>query len=55
MICVPLTTEAMKLLDLNECPDALLETALLTEEEYQQLLNSSALEMHKLCDWENNR
>lgn len=44
MICVPLTTEAMKLLDINECPEALIETVLLTEEEYQQFLNSGALE-----------
>ncbi|WP_237266713.1 hypothetical protein [Pseudomonas sp. ADAK22] len=34
----------MKLLDTNDCPDALLETASLTEEEYQQFLKSGALE-----------
>lgn len=44
IICVPLTTEAMKLLDINDCPDALLETVSLTEKEHQQFLNSGALE-----------
>ena len=43
-ICVPLTTEAMKLLDINNCPDVLLESADLAEEEYQQFLESGALE-----------
>ena len=43
-ICVPLTTEAMKLLDTNDCPSSLLESTTLTEEEYQELLKSGALE-----------
>ncbi|WP_234452657.1 MULTISPECIES: hypothetical protein [unclassified Pseudomonas] len=34
----------MRLLDINDCPDHLLESTSLTEEEYQQLLESRALE-----------
>lgn len=43
-ICVPLTTEAMELLDTNECPSSLLESTTLTKEEYQELLKSGVLE-----------
>lgn len=34
----------MRLLDINDCPDHLLESVSLTEEEYQYLLESRALE-----------
>ena len=43
-ICVPLTIEAMRLLDINDCPDHLLESTSLTEEEHEQLLEARALE-----------
>ncbi|MBC3304158.1 hypothetical protein H0Z09_23770 [Pseudomonas sp. SWRI18] len=44
IICTPLTLEAMNLLDINDCPDSLLESVTLTDEEYEQLLESGALE-----------
>jgi hypothetical protein len=44
MICVPLTLEAMRLLDINDCPDSLLETIHLTDEDYKKLLTSGAVE-----------
>lgn len=44
VICTPLTLEAMSLLDVDDCPDSLLESVTLTHEEYEQLLQSGALE-----------
>ena len=44
IICVPLTMESMRLLDINDCPDSLLESFHLTEEEYKKLLASGAVE-----------
>lgn len=43
-ICTPITLEAMSLLDTNDCPDYLLESVTLPHEEYEQLLESGALE-----------
>ena len=45
MICTPLTPEAMRLLDINDCPDSLLESVHLTEEEYKKLLSSGAVDV----------
>lgn len=42
IICVPLTLNAMRLLDINDCPDSLLEIIHLTDEEYKKLLISGA-------------
>ncbi|NWC78648.1 hypothetical protein HX823_31735, partial [Pseudomonas sp. P7759] len=39
----PLTLEAMRLLDVDDCPESLLESVTLNPEEYQQLLQSGAL------------
>lgn len=44
LICTPLTLEGMCLLDSDDCPDYLLEKVTLTREEYEQLLESGALE-----------
>jgi len=44
IICTPLTLEAMRLLDVDDCPESLLESVILTPEEYTQLLQSGALE-----------
>jgi inorganic pyrophosphatase len=44
IICAPLTLNAMRLLDINDCPDSLLETIHLTDEEYKKLLISGAVE-----------
>ena len=44
MICVQLTLEAMRLLDINDCPDSLLETIHLTDEDYKKLLISGTVE-----------
>lgn len=43
MICVPLTPEAMLLLDTDTCPDSLLVTINLTPREYEKLLESEAI------------
>lgn len=43
IICTPLTLEAVKLLDVDDCPDSLLESISLFDEEYEQLLKSGAL------------
>jgi hypothetical protein len=43
LICVPLTLNAMSLLDLDNCPESLLESVTLTNEEHQTLLRSGAL------------
>lgn len=44
IICVPLTLNAMKSLDINDCPDSLLESVHLTEDEYKKLLSSGTVE-----------
>ncbi|BDB19400.1 hypothetical protein cym2001_27650 [Pseudomonas sp. CYM-20-01] len=44
VICTPLTLEAMSLLDVDECPEYLLESVILTREEYGQLIESGVLE-----------
>ena len=44
IICTPLTSEAMALLDIDDCPDSLLESISLSYEEYEKLLGSGALE-----------
>lgn len=44
IICTPLTSEAMALLDLDDCPDSLLESISLSHEECEKLLESGALE-----------
>lgn len=44
IICTPLTLEAMSLLDIDECPDSLLESLSLNQEDYEKLLESGALE-----------
>lgn len=44
IICTPLTVEAMRLLDIDECPDSSLESLSLSQEEYEKLLESGALE-----------
>ncbi|MFB3306691.1 hypothetical protein [Pseudomonas sp. AMR01] len=44
LICTPLTLEAMNLLDTDHCPESLLESISLTDEEYQQLWESGVLE-----------
>lgn len=44
MICTPLTRKAMTLLDADNCPPYLLDSIYLTDTEYQQLLESGALE-----------
>ncbi len=43
IICTPLTLEAVKLLDVDDCPDSLLESISLFDEEYEQLLKPGAL------------
>lgn len=43
IICVPLTPEAMLLLDTDTCPDSLLEIINLTSGEYEKLLESEAI------------
>jgi hypothetical protein len=44
IICIPLTSKAMHLLDTDSCPDSLLETINLTSEEYDRLLKSGAID-----------
>lgn len=44
MICAPITPEAMTLLDVNKCPDFLLESILLTDDEYELIQKSGAIE-----------
>ncbi len=44
MICTPITPEAMTLLNVNECPDSLLESILLTGDEYDLLQKSGIIE-----------
>ena len=44
IICVPLTSKAIHLLDTNSCPDSLLETVNLTPEEYDKLLKTGAID-----------
>ena len=44
IICTPLTSEAMSLLDTNSCPDHLLESISLTLEEYDQIQKAGVLE-----------
>lgn len=43
IICTPLTSEAMSLLDTDDCPDALLQSISLSQNEYEKLLESGAL------------
>lgn len=44
LITVPLTQEALKLLDLDACPENKLEQLNLSEDEYQQLTKSGIIE-----------
>lgn len=44
LVCVPLTTQALSLLDLDACPESELEHLHLNEEEYEQLKSSGAIE-----------
>ncbi|MCS4315336.1 hypothetical protein FBY10_10593 [Pseudomonas sp. SJZ103] len=44
IICVPLTLNAMRLLDTNDRPDSLLEIIHLADEEYKKFLISGAVE-----------
>ncbi|WP_244159525.1 hypothetical protein AB6N16_11825 [Pseudomonas marginalis] len=44
VICVPLTPEAMKLLDTDDCPDLLFEILFLSDEDHRELLESGVLE-----------
>lgn len=43
VICTPLTSNATNLLDLDACPDSLLESISLNQEEYEKLVTSGAL------------
>ncbi|WP_339467199.1 hypothetical protein [Pseudomonas sp. EL_65y_Pfl1_R83] len=44
LICTPLTLEGRYLLNVDDCPDSLLECVALTREEHEQILESGALE-----------
>ncbi len=44
IICAPLTSEAMKLMNTDDCPDLLLETLFLSEKDHCELLGSGVLE-----------
>ncbi|MCS4251444.1 hypothetical protein [Pseudomonas sp. BIGb0164] len=44
MICVPLSPEAMLLMDTDTCPNSLLKTINLTPREYKELLESKAID-----------